>query len=446
MKEYISKFLSLLYVVFASIFVTVIYFGIVAFWGFLLLALLNWASLKYFHYPLFYILHTQIFYIISLIIVLFVYTFWVIENYIESEGSKIREIEREKNDIIHKLTAEKNEITDKTSQEISELKYDNEIYKQSLLEKSSGFPTLLSAIAQYEGMRDEVLEEYLIYKKHPSLKGSEVVKEQSARRRYAEFELRKTKAIIEYYESIAPFLLEYKDDIILPENEDLISEYSDEEKLDPAINYLTKQEYRKLSSIDRNQMALDRFWKRQKSNWLLGRIYERYIGYIYEENGYDVEYVGIFKGYEDLGRDLICTKKNEIVVVQCKNWSRFKTIYEKHIFQFFGTVFQYKDENKNKKVNAVFYTTTKLSDLARRFAKELGIGLKEEFKMENNYPCIKCNISRVDGTKIYHLPFDQKYDNVKIERHKGEFYCTSVKEAEDAGFRRAFRYKGLKKN
>ena len=379
-------------------------------------------------------------------LVLFVYTFWVIENYIESEGSKIREIEREKNDIIHKLTAEKNELTDKTSQEISELKYDNELYKQSLLEKSSGFPTLLSAITQYEGMRDEVLEEYLKYKKHPSLKGSEVIKEQSAIRRYAEYEHKKTKSIIEYYESIAPFLLEYKDDIALPENEDLLAEYSEEEKLDPTVNYLTKQEYRKLSSIDRNQMALDRFWKRPKSNWILGRIYERYVGYIYEEKGYDVEYVGIFKGYEDLGRDLICTKKNEIVVIQCKNWSKFKTIYEKHIFQFFGTVFQYKDENKDKKVNAVFYTTTKLSDLARRFAKELNIGLEEEFKMENHYPCIKCNISRVDGTKIYHLPFDQQYDKVKIEKQTGEFYCKSVKEAEEAGFRRAFRYKGLSKS
>lgn len=178
MKEYISKFWSLLSVVFGSIFITAIYFGMVAFWGFFLLALLNWASTKYFHYPLFYILHTQIFYIISLIVALFVYTFWVIENYRDNEGNKIRNIEREKDAIIHNLTAEKNEITNKASQEISELKYDNEIYKQSLLEKSSGFPTLLSAITQYEGMRDEVLEEYLIYKKHPSLKGSEVVKEQ----------------------------------------------------------------------------------------------------------------------------------------------------------------------------------------------------------------------------------------------------------------------------
>jgi hypothetical protein len=33
------------------------------------------------------------------------------------------------------------------------------------------------------------------------------------------------------------------------------------------------------------------------------------------------------------------------------------------------------------------------------------------------------------------------YDKVKIEPHKGEFYCKTVKEAEAAGFRRAFKYR-----
>ena len=82
--------------------------------------------------------------------------------------------------------------------------------------------------------------------------------------------------------------------------------------------------------------------------------------------------------------------------------------------------------------------------MARRFSKELNIELKENFKFDKSYPSIKCNISKVDGTKIYHLPFDQQYDKTKIEKELGEFYCASVKEAENAGFRRAFRYKGKK--
>ena len=73
----------------------------------------------------------------------------------------------------------------------------------------------------------------------------------------------------------------------------------------------------------------------------------------------------------------------------------------------------------------------------------MGIGLEEKHKFNKEYPSIKCNISQVNGEKIYHLPFDQQYDNTKIETKHNEFYCTTVKEAEKAGFRRAFRYKGL---
>ena len=315
--------------------------------------------------------------------------------------------------------------------------------EKSLVEKTAGFPTLFKAIAYFDKIKDEKVEQFLRYKSHPSKKGAEVVKEETKRRRQAEYENRKTSAIIEYYESIAPFLVDLKNDIV--DDEEKFREYSGEEQLDRAIEYLTKEEFRKLPSVERNQMALDRFWDRPKSKKLIGKIYERYVGYIFETNGYDVEYFGIFKGFEDLGRDLICQKGNEFIVIQCKNWSQFRTIYEKHIFQFFGTVFQYRDANPKRNVRAIFYTSTELSDLARRFAGELGMELKENFKLDKTYPCIKCNISKKDGTKIYHLPFDQRYDDVKIEKNRGEFYCATVAEAESKGFRRAFRYRGIKK-
>ena len=48
---------------------------------------------------------------------------------------------------------------------------------------------------------------------------------------------------------------------------------------------------------------------------------------------------------------------------------------------------------------------------------------------------------RENNEKIFHLPFDQQYDNVKIDK-PGEFYAWNVKEAVQAGFRRAFRYYG----
>ena len=51
---------------------------------------------------------------------------------------------------------------------------------------------------------------------------------------------------------------------------------------------------------------------------------------------------------------------------------------------------------------------------------------------------IKCNIN--NKNKIYHLPFDQQYDRVVIEKDKGELYVKTVKEAEDLGFRRAKKW------
>lgn len=314
-------------------------------------------------------------------------------------------------------------------------------------ERQIGFPWLAKAYDEFFELQDRQMVDFLKYKKQPAIKVSEVVKEYSRLRRKAEKEKRIAQYLVEYYEAIAPFLVDLKEEVDIGTDEDrkIIEEYTDEEREDETTNYLTKEEYKKLSSVEKNQIALDRFWKRPKSNWLIGRLYERYVGFLYEKNGYDVEYTGIFKGFEDLGRDLICKKGEKMTIIQCKNWSKFRTIYEKHIFQFFGTVFQYKDENPELEVNAIFYTTTALSDLARRFAKELKIQLEENHHFDREYPSIKCNIGQLSKEKIYHLPFDQQYDKTKIQTERGEFYCKTVREAEEAGFRRAFRYKGTKK-
>lgn len=361
-------------------------------------------------------------------------------TYLDLISDTKKEYQQKIDETVRVTNAQIAEITQKLT--VAEHKED--LWRQLLKERASGFPSLFENIAHYEKQIDDYLSNHLITKPHPALSSAEIVKAEAKRRREAEFIQRKTQAIIEYYENIAPFLLDFKEQEF-DEEEGALGDYTTEESEDPVTHYVAKDEFRKLPSAERNQLALDRFWKRpHKSKWLLGRLYERYVGYLYEMEGYDVEYTGVFKGYEDLGRDLVCTKGNEVIVIQCKNWSQFKTIFEKHIFQFFGTVFQYRDQNPGKRVRAIFYTTTELSEVARRFAKELKIELKEKFKLPNDYPCIKCNISQVDKTKIYHLPFDQQYDNTQIEVKRGEFYCATVAEAERKGFRRAFRWHPVK--
>jgi hypothetical protein len=46
-----------------------------------------------------------------------------------------------------------------------------------------------------------------------------------------------------------------------------------------------------------------------------------------------------------------------------------------------------------------------------------------------------------DGEKIYHLPFDQQYDRTKIRPGTGEKYAYTVAEAENDGFRRAWKWR-----
>lgn len=227
-------------------------------------------------------------------------------------------------------------------------------------------------------------------------------------------------------------------DVIDAEFKELDISYSDITEYDPVLKYLEKDEWQKLTDTERNQLALDRYIEsRQKSKWQIGRDYELYCGYCYEQKGYSVDYYGSYHGLEDLGRDLIIKLGDEVRIVQCKYWSQSKQIHENHIMQLYGSVIEYNLEN-NTNAAGILLTNTVLSDKAKEFAKVLGITFKEHHSL-GEFPRIKCNIG-VEG-KIYHLPFDQQYDSTII-KGKDEFMALTVLEAENAGFRRAYRWHG----
>lgn len=217
-----------------------------------------------------------------------------------------------------------------------------------------------------------------------------------------------------------------------------------EDEHDTVRDYLSREEYAKLTESERNQLALDRYIEsRKKSKWQVGRDYELYIGYLCEKRHCRVEYTGSTMKLEDLGRDLIVSAPlNKTYIIQCKYWSKTKTIHEKHIAQLFGTLTEYNITH-NTNAEAVFVTSTALSDMAHRFAEKLNIKVYENVPL-GDFPRIKCNINRSaeDGvTYIYHLPIDFSYDVTKIE-NAGEFMAFTVKEAEQAGFRRSYKWSG----
>lgn len=223
-----------------------------------------------------------------------------------------------------------------------------------------------------------------------------------------------------------------------------IVEVSELTEYDRCHDFLSKEEYNALSNIERNQLALDRYVEsHRKTKWQIGRDYELFVGYMYEQKGYSVTYPGSLLKYEDLGRDLIAKKGNQTVIVQCKYWSCEKEIHENHICQLYGTTISYCIENDIDKSNvaAVLVTNISLSETAKKMAEYLGVKYKEQFEIKQ-YPRIKCNIGRDEfgwETKIYHLPFDQQYDATVIDK-PGEFMALTVEEAEMAGFRRAFKW------
>lgn len=206
---------------------------------------------------------------------------------------------------------------------------------------------------------------------------------------------------------------------------------------DRIKTFLSDIEYRELSERDRNQLALNRYLTRNHSKEYIGKMYERYIGYLYEQEGYDVEYRGIEMGVKDGGIDLVCRKQNIILLVQCKNWSQHKEIHENCICQLFGASHFY-DNYYLCKSTPVFISSTQLDVQASNVANRLGIAV-QIYPLRKDYPMIKCNINNA-GEKIYHLPFDQMYDKTKIIKSKGEQWALTVEEAEKAGFRRAKRH------
>lgn len=112
----------------------------------------------------------------------------------------------------------------------------------------------------------------------------------------------------------------------------------------------------------------------------LGQEYEKYIGRYYRRQGYNINYNGIKKGFDDEGIDIICTKKEEILVIQCKNWAKDKILHENYIFQFYGA-WKFFEKTEQKKAIACLYCSCKVTNQARIIARILGIKIFEEFKM-----------------------------------------------------------------
>jgi hypothetical protein len=363
---------------------------------------------------------------------------------------------REKTDyfnLYQREESKKFELLDK----ISELEDEKNVLKNLIKEKetlsgkffndiSDGMKYLSELISDYLTVEYETSANNLENKKHPAYTEAKRIRELKIETKEI---IQKSKLMqykYEYLFKLFPDLELYADNLNAIKELGNFSDIDEmEENIDRTRHYLSKEEWEKLGVDERNQLALKRYIEGRKNNWQIGRDYEMYIGYEYENDGWNVEYLGIEKQLEDMGRDLIARKHNQVHIVQCKYWSQNKTIHEKHIAQLYGTTVQYIISNNSliHEVTPVFITNINLSDTARDFAKYLKVKVIEGKKFKE-FPRIKCNLNKDEyglESKIYHLPMDQQYDRTKICKN-GECYTWTVKEAVDKGFRRAKRYFG----
>lgn len=287
--------------------------------------------------------------------------------------------------------------------------------------------------------------QYLNTKTHPAKTSAETVRlmKKEARehaRLYREMEY-KFQILLNVFPELKSYIDDTSGDALssLTDStlDDVVSNY------DKVRDYLSDEEYERLSLVERNQLALDRYNARPKSNWTIGVEYEMYIEYWFREKKKCKTIPhGSLNGLADLGRDIIAEEDKDgthiTYIIQCKRYSANKQIHENTICQLYGTAIEYELSHNNLFgiIIPILYSTTDLSPMAAKFAERLGVKTYKTPMRE--YPQIKCNIGQ-DGEKIYHLPFDQQYYKVKIDK-AGEFYAWTAKEAEDAGFRRAKKY------
>ncbi len=396
--------------------------------------------------------------------IIFVAIIWLIsysltaKNDLNTTKAKLKSAEEANK----KLEIEINETRTRYNREINETiinynkiinetrtRYNNEIKKakerinflEQMQSNLTAIPYMAALIADYETYEIEVLAQKLDWG-HSKERAKKVASIREIRRATKEMIEKNLEAKYQlaYLLQLFPAL----EDVVETDFKQLpIVQFKDLSEYDKTRDWLSKEEYQSLDSVERNQLALDRYKKsHNKTKWQIGRDYELYVGYKYRQKGYVVDFFGSYMGLEDLGRDLIAKKGNTILIIQCKYWNQEKNIHEKHITQLYGTMICYCLENNLPKetVNGVLVTNIQLSDQAKKMADYLKIQYKEKFE-KADYPCIKCNIGRDEfgETKIYHLPFDQQYDSTKINA-PGEFFAMTVKEAEDAGFRRAFKW------
>lgn len=144
-------------------------------------------------------------------------------------------------------------------------------------------PFLAKQFSDFMYINDLLDADYLENKPRPAFTAAEKVREIAKQKRVLQEQCKLQQYQLNLYETAFPWLAEFKE-ISFEDFQQLASvDTAPDSEYSSLKKWLSPQEYQSLPSTERLQLALERYTKRQKTNWQIGIEYERYVGYCYEK-------------------------------------------------------------------------------------------------------------------------------------------------------------------
>jgi hypothetical protein len=106
-------------------------------------------------------------------------------------------------------------------------------------------------------------------------------------------------------------------------------------------------------------------------NRFKGEMYEIKVANYYKKLGYEVDQRGLKKKLKDEGIDLIVYKNSKTLLIQCKNWQKEKSIYAKHIKEFYGSCHLYMENNSINKNSVLCIYAIPNEKLLNKFSLDI---------------------------------------------------------------------------
>lgn len=134
-----------------------------------------------------------------------------------------------------------------------------------------------------------------------------------------------------------------------------------------------------------------------------GYIYEKYVGQYFESIGYNVNYWGLEKGFNDGGIDIVAEREEEIYYIQCKhliNRTMGKSYIENILYKAGNTI---SKQNLSKKTTFALVIPSKEGCFSRERVDTSGIQNKYKYTLAE-YFLSKNNTQDYTRLEIIEIP------------------------------------------